>query len=58
VWEEEGLDIDGLSPIPVANAVLTGFQQNLSSLRCLAQHISVRTELSYLNEIEVLITKY
>lgn len=41
VWEE-GLEIDGSGAVPVTNAVLTGFQQNLSSLRCLAQHIPVR----------------
>lgn len=40
VWEEEGLENDGSSPAPVSNAVLTGFQRNLSSLRCLTQHIS------------------
>jgi hypothetical protein len=50
VWEEEKQDIDGSSPVPVANAVLTGFQRNLSSLRRLTEHISVRI---YLNDIKV-----
>ena len=42
VWEEEGMENDGASPAPVSNAVLTGFQRNLSSLRRLTQHIPVR----------------
>jgi sterol regulatory element-binding transcription factor 1 len=42
VWEEEDAEYDGASPVPVSNAVLTGFQRNLSSLRRLTQHISVR----------------
>ena len=42
VWEEEGVESDGASLAPVSNAVLTGFQQNLSSLRRLTQHIPVR----------------
>jgi hypothetical protein len=51
VWEEEKQEIDGLCPVPVANAVLTGFQRNLSSLRRLTEHVSVRI---YLIDIKML----
>jgi hypothetical protein len=50
VWEEEKQETDGSGPVPVANAVLTSFQRNLSSLRRLTEHISVRI---YLNDIKM-----
>ncbi|PNF43046.1 hypothetical protein B7P43_G05564 [Cryptotermes secundus] len=40
VWEKEKQEIDGSGPVPVADAVLSGFQRDLSSLRRLTEHIS------------------
>jgi hypothetical protein len=42
VWEKEKQEIDGSVPVAVPDVVLTGFQRNLSSLRRLTEHISVR----------------
>ncbi|PSN41839.1 hypothetical protein C0J52_16229 [Blattella germanica] len=41
LWEEECIETDSSNTTPVPNAVLTGFQRDLSSLRRLTEYISV-----------------